>query len=120
MIGDPRDTLSVAYVFPRRIAIEYLNLRSSILPAKNQLIAGLEQTIQLRDLTIQARDTVIINREAQTGVLRTALAKTDSIVAERERELKESIRRERRYKRLLMLGLPIAMSAGIAAGVLIN
>jgi hypothetical protein len=120
MIGDPRDTLSVAYVFPRRIAIEYLNLRSSILPAKNELIAGLEQTLRLRDLTIQARDTIITNREAQAGLLRGALAKSDSVIVERERELANSIRRERLYRKLFLFGLPIGVGAGVIAGLLIN
>jgi len=120
MIGDPRDTLAVAYVFPRRFAIEYLNLRSSILPAKNQLIAGLEQTIQLRDLSIQARDTIITNRESQVGVLNAALAKSDSIVVERERELREAIRRERLYRKLFTFGLPIGVGAGVLSGLLFH
>src|SRR6185503_17631633 len=46
MIRDARDTTVVGYVFPRLVAIEYLNLRTKILPVKNDLIEQLQSSLK--------------------------------------------------------------------------
>lgn len=117
MIGNPRDTLHVAYVFPRKYAIEYLNLRTHVVPAMNDQIAGLRNEIRLRELTIEGRDTVIASREGEARALRGGLLKSDSIVAERERELRQSLRRERLYRKLLVYGLPAGCGLGVLLGL---
>jgi len=120
MVRDPRDTLVIGYVFPRVIAIEYLNLRTKLLPSKDELIASLQQSIATRDAAMAARDTVIRNRDQQTELLRTAVAKSDSIGAERERQLRAAFRTNSRLKRIMKLTLPVSAAAGLLLGLRLN
>ncbi len=116
IIRDSRDTSKVGYLFPRVVAIEYLNLRTKILPSKNELIESLQKSVSDRDAAIVARDTIIKNRDEQTVFMRGALAKSDSIGIERERQLKGALRQNARLKRIMKVTLPASVVGGLLIG----
>ena len=120
MIRDARDTSVVGYVFPRLVAIEYLNLRTKILPIKNDLIEQLQGSLKDRDAAIIARDTIIRNRDEQTQLMKGALAKSDSVGVEREKQWKAALKENARLKRVMKVGIPAGLVGGILLGIKVH
>ena len=89
---------SVAFAFPRKVAIEYLNIRRDLLPAKNRQLDEMKLHVATLEGKVENQNQEIVRLGEQRGNDQLAIARMDSTLRNNDEVIAKQIRRINRFK----------------------